>query len=71
MSSGYICLSSGIPTVYKSGRGTPATRLRSTLGTPSKRAYTSEWKKRKDRMRETEKVRKTTKINHALLKEIK
>ena len=72
MSSGHICRSSGIDTVYKPGRGTPATRVRSTLGEPEKRVYISEWKKRKDRKKRNElrgRGRETPKINHAVLKE--
>ena len=43
------CLSSGVNTVYKRSRGTPITRVRSTLGKPGPRCYVSEWKRRKVR----------------------
>jgi len=43
------CLSSGVNTVYKRSRGTPITRVRSTIGKHGSRCYVSEWKKRKIR----------------------
>ena len=49
------CLSSGVETVYKRSRGTPATRVRSTLARPCERCYISKWKKRKDRKRDYDK----------------
>ena len=68
MSSGYRCLSSGVETNYKKGRGTPATRVRTTLAKPTERSYKSKWAIRKERNRKNGRGKFTPQVNHSKLR---